>query len=99
LRYKSKHKIIYHYIDGIEECDYVPSDQNRILHRDCLPAIIHKGLGPTEYFYNGKNHNMNGPAIVYKQSKRLDEWYYHGLRINVTNQEDFMKEIKKLIFS
>ena len=52
--------------------------------------------GNKEWFYNGKLHRLDGPAI--EDVDGYKEWYYEGKEIKCSSQEEFERIIKLRIF-
>ena len=73
--------------------------KNGLPHRDPSdgPAIKKKN-GTEEYYWNGKLHRWNGPAIVSKASSKLkNDYYLFGQRLNTEKDfEDVKDELLKI---
>lgn len=70
---------------GIERIvleDRIEYRLNGVLHRDQGPAVERKDK-TLYWFYKGKRHREDGPAIVYPESKHLTNgkhvWYQNGV--------------------
>jgi hypothetical protein len=66
---------------------------NGLRHRAGGVAAISNG-NERQYFENGKHHRIDGPAYIGTDGSQA--WFYHGRRLEVSNLEDFKKQISNL---
>jgi hypothetical protein len=62
-------------------------DHNGILHNDFGPSI--KGIHSSQWYKHGIRHNENGPAIIYKDKRKI--WVLNGKEIT---EEEFNRIVK-----
>ena len=65
-------------------------------HREDGPAYISELL--QSWWFEGKRHRTDGPAVEYIGSGSFKEWWYHGVKIDCSSQQQFEKLIKMKAF-
>jgi len=74
-------------------CLYIEyKNKNNQWHRKNGPARIW-GDDSEEWYYNGRCHRLDGPAISYFAGQDK-EWYYNDEKIHCHSQEEFERLIK-----
>jgi hypothetical protein len=69
----------------------------RWYHENDLRKIYYPFTGNTYYYLKCKRHRLDGPAIVYKNSRPGDDNYFlNGIKIDVKSQKEF-KQYQKLV--
>lgn len=71
---------------------FFKDDECTILHCEDGPAVIYPS-GSYKYYYEGKLHRMDGPAIFFI-GMRKEYWYFHGQQAFVDTQEEFERWLK-----
>ena len=57
--------------------------------------VIHSN--GTKAWYNlGKRHREDGPAVEYADGNK--DWFYHGVHVDCSSQEEFERLIKLKVF-
>jgi hypothetical protein len=67
-------------------------DNNDFSHRDDGPCCDHNGN--LYYMIHGRYHREDGPAVDIKGSKKFQEWWIHGKKLDCVSNEEFFKLMK-----
>ena len=75
--------------------------KNGKLHRDNdKPALIEDGF--QQWYYQGKIHRLEKPAVMERKYGVFDSYYYHGFNLNdimeINNPNDYWKAVKLIGF-
>ena len=65
------------------------------LHREDGPAY-EGSLGSKEWYLNGLRHRVDGPACEWADGDKA--WYYHGKFIDCTDNQEFLRIVKLMVF-
>lgn len=55
----------------------------KILHREDGPAVFNHESNIKEWWFDGKRHRLNGPAVINPNGWQKEEFWIDGVRIYV----------------